>query len=130
MQVINQPDHSPIRLMAGRGKYQPLINGVRNHIYDFFKGTKLRASSAHASDELTAVLWWLSSGLCKTIDVYGMAFPQYGEKRSRAYWSTASYDTGSSVPWPGPSVPAPNAALEMYALHAAMKEGLLCVHTH
>jgi len=130
-QVITQSGKSPIRQMAGRGKYQPLITGVRDHVYHFFKNSKLASKPRYASDELTAILWWLSSGLCKTIDVYGMAFPQYGETQSRAYWSTAAYDAGGGTePWPGPSMPAQNAALEMYAMHAAMRDGLLCVHTH
>eukprot|EP00951_Prasinocladus_malaysianus_P036830 scaffold390629_cov51-Prasinocladus_malaysianus.AAC.1 len=67
----------------------------------------------------------MASGLCSSIDVYGMAFPQKGESASRAYWVDATSD---EEPLAGPAVQAKNAYLEMYALHAAMRSGLLCVH--
>lgn len=129
MQILQDPGTNT-GLLAGRGKYAHLIAGIQSRIYNAFRGTKLAASSKSASGELMAVLWWLSSGLCSTIDVYGMAFPQNGATHSRAYWATASYDRVPMPSWPGPSVPKSNAVLEMYALHAAMRAGYLCVHAH
>ena len=115
--------------LAGRGKYEKVIDGVGKHIYAAFGSTKLRADWRHASDELRAVMWWLASGLCSSIDVYGMAFPhETGESHSRSYWSTSN--SHGQSPWPGPQVSKKNAAMEMYAMHAAMRAGLLCIHTH
>ena len=116
--------------MAGRGKYNQVIIEAGQHIYSAFQSLKLKANWREASDELHAVLWWLSSGLCSSIDVYGMAFPhQTGEANSRAYWSAANNLDGHSS-WPGPQVSKQNAALEMYAMHVAMRAGLLCIHAH
>jgi hypothetical protein len=119
-----------VKTLAGRGRYAKFIQGVEDHIYSAFDKTKLRAKVGHASDELEAVLWWAASGLCSQIDVYGLPFPQAGGRGSRAYWATTIYDPAEKQPWPGPTVPMANVNLEMYALHAAMRAGLLCVRTH
>lgn len=116
--------------LAGRGRYAGYIEGVRDHVYRAFSKTKLKAKVGYASDELMAVLWWLASGLCNQVDLYGLAFPQPGQRASRAYWATTSYDPADKKPWPGPAVPMANVNLEMYALHAAMRAGHLCVRTH
>uniref|UniRef100_A0A061RB91 Uncharacterized protein n=1 Tax=Tetraselmis sp. GSL018 TaxID=582737 RepID=A0A061RB91_9CHLO len=127
-QVLHSPGNK-VEHVAGKGDQAAVIRRAAAGLYSAFRGTKLAPKSDKTSAELVAVLWWLASGACKTIDVYGMPFPQPKSPHSKAYWSTAAYDLAGSEPWPGPLIPARNAYLEMYALHIAMRQGLLCVRT-
>jgi len=103
------------RTMCGSGQGQAAVANAGRTIFGQINRA-FGGAAATPSGAFLAMLWFQSSGLCTSVDVYGIAGVQDGPPRE----AIPAYFEG------GANATAEQARVEQYAMAASMRAGLAC----